>query len=61
MDFAVFRDRENAQRNKENSVNVPKDHQPAKRRSVLGVLNSNNQPFGKQQQQQQPPSKSKVD
>jgi len=45
MDFSVFRDQENGGvRNKE--PNAPRD-QPAKRRSVLGVLNSK-QPFNKQ-------------
>lgn len=47
MDFAVFRDQENANnvvRNKENSL--ARD-QPLKRRSVLGVLNTK-QAFNKQ-------------
>lgn len=56
MEFTVFRDQENVNhglRNKEN--NVLRDQQPKQRRSVLGVLNSKQQPFNKQA-----PPKSKV-
>ncbi|XP_001942828.2 cyclin-A2 [Acyrthosiphon pisum] len=51
MEFTVFRDQENANnvlRNKENNV-PPRDQQPSKRRSVLGVLNAK-QPLTKKTQ-----------
>jgi len=56
MEFTVFRDQENANnvlRNKENNV-PPRDQQPSKRRSVLGVLNAK-QPFTKKPQPKSKP------